>query len=71
MTAIAGAVAVTGAAFMAFFATVRDQVVTGIDGRPGTDGLLETNGPVTIDVPALPAPPGTDVPAPDVALDEP
>jgi hypothetical protein len=50
---------------------VRFEVVTGIDGQPGTDGLLEANGPVTIDVPALPAPPGTDVPAPDVALDEP
>jgi len=44
---------------------VRFEVVTGIDGQPGTDGLLEANGPVTIDIPALPASGGTDLPASD------
>lgn len=49
---------------------VRFAVVTGIDGQPGTDGLLEANGPVTIDVPALPAPPDSELPAHDVPPDE-
>ena len=43
---------------------VRFEVVTGIDGQPGVEGLLES-GPPIIDVPALPASPSTDLPASD------
>jgi hypothetical protein len=48
---------------------VRFEVVTGIDGQPGVEGLLES-GPPTIDVSALPAAPGTDLPAHDAFLEE-